>query len=297
MKISVIIVTRNRCRKLKRVLGSLGKQTVKPFEVVVVDNNSSDGTAKLVRNWDGELDLQYYKESQQGIPYARNKGLQSARGEVLAFVDDDCVVDKNWVKVIRDSFLENTGVGFMAGKSLVLNEGNILARVLKTNHDKWFYKSINERGGKKYTDKFDTKNIAVRREAIDRYDLCFDTRFGEYSCGEDTDFGKRLQEQGVEGLYISEMKVWHEEQCNLRGFLNQGFRRGRSTQAIRDKWGIRVKPRENPPRRYVKWYRDWKMFDNEDNLLSQFASFMLFKLYIRVSFFGKWYGRKCGTDY
>ncbi len=292
MRISVIIVTRNRRKKLKRVLDSLEEQTVKPFELIVVDNNSTDNTAVLVKNWDGKLDLRYQEEKKQGIPYARNMGLQSAKGEVLAFVDDDCVVSKEWIKVIRNSFKENAEVGFVAGKSLVFNKRNILARVLKTNHDKWFYKSIREKSGRKYTDKFDTKNIAIKRELIDKYDLFFDRRFAEYSCGEDTDFGMQLEEEGVHGLYMSEMKVWHEEQSNLRGFLNQGFRRGRSTQAIRDKWGIKVKPRENPPRRYVKWYRDWKMFDDEGGFWKQFLAFLLFKLYIRVSFFGKWYERK-----
>src|SRR5437879_5783599 len=94
MKLSVVIPTLNRAAKLERTLRSLAAQTVPPdaYEVLVIDNGSSDGTAELLlcygrnfTNWQG------LREAQPGAAAARNRGVLASRGEVVLFLDDDVI--------------------------------------------------------------------------------------------------------------------------------------------------------------------------------------------------------------
>lgn len=109
--LSIVICTYNRAQMLDDVLQGL--QTLKPvpdmsFEVIVVDNNSTDSTRHVVERWQlqGNLPLRYLKEKQQGLSRARNMGINAATGEWIWFLDDDVYLDENWlqgvVEVIRN---------------------------------------------------------------------------------------------------------------------------------------------------------------------------------------------------
>src|SRR3989338_2187255 len=99
MLISIIVATYNRCNSLKKALESLANQDNDgsfEFEVLIIDNNSNDGTRKFVdtelSKWGGRL--RYFFEPISGKPYALNKGIKEARGGILAFTDDDVTLDK-----------------------------------------------------------------------------------------------------------------------------------------------------------------------------------------------------------
>ena len=103
MKISVILCTYNRCRSLTEVLESLAVSELPEavdWEVLVVDNNSIDQTQEVAesfcRRYPGRF--RYTSESQQGLSYARNTGVREARGQILAFTDDDVTVDPKWLQ-------------------------------------------------------------------------------------------------------------------------------------------------------------------------------------------------------
>jgi glycosyltransferase involved in cell wall biosynthesis len=112
--LSVIICTYNRADKLANCLDALRK-TVPPihwdWELLVVDNNSSDRTQELVGALlgSGALPVRYVFEAEQGLCAARNRGLAEARGDVVAFTDDDCLVDANWLQAIENHFSQPTG--------------------------------------------------------------------------------------------------------------------------------------------------------------------------------------------
>jgi glycosyltransferase involved in cell wall biosynthesis len=103
--ISVVLCTYNRCQLMAAALKSVCEQTLPPsrYEVVVVDNNSSDGTRQHV----GEVSRQYPHvrycfEARQGLSHGRNAGFQAARGRYIAYIDDDCTVPKEWLDIARD---------------------------------------------------------------------------------------------------------------------------------------------------------------------------------------------------
>ena len=102
MKITVILCTYNRCGELANALNSVAASTMPEgieWEVLVVDNNSSDQTRELVEDFCSRHPrVRYLFEPHQGKSYALNSGIREARGEVLAFLDDDVTVDPSWLQ-------------------------------------------------------------------------------------------------------------------------------------------------------------------------------------------------------
>lgn len=96
MKLSVIICTFNRADLLKKAIISLVEQEVSPdeWELIVVDNNSNDATKDVVSGFAG---VRYVFEAKQGLSHARNRGLEEASGEYVAYVDDECQMSAQWV--------------------------------------------------------------------------------------------------------------------------------------------------------------------------------------------------------
>ncbi len=124
LSISVVIPTRNRARLLDRALRSLAAQQRLPDQVVVVDNGSTDDTARVARSFDGSLNLTLVREETVGIPHARNAGLRHCRGDVVAFIDDDCVAHADWLLEIEKPFLRDPRLGAVGGRLLPLERGD-----------------------------------------------------------------------------------------------------------------------------------------------------------------------------
>lgn len=134
LSISVIIITLNRAESLKETLSSLTRQTRQPDEVIVVDNGSSDDTKRLVKGFRHELNINYVHETKRGIPEARNAGIRNATKDIIAFIDDDCVADKNWLKYLEIPFLKDPFIGVVGGKvSYLKTNGGIIDEFYRNN--------------------------------------------------------------------------------------------------------------------------------------------------------------------
>lgn len=107
LQTSVLIITRNRSSYLRKALASLGRQTMMPSEIIVVDNDSTDDTPQVVAENVEQLPmLRYVKETRPGIPCARNRALResSSDSDVVAFLDDDCVAAPDWLYLLTLPF-------------------------------------------------------------------------------------------------------------------------------------------------------------------------------------------------
>lgn len=111
VSISVIVPTFERVGLLQRCLGGLLRQTLRGsrYEVIVVDNGSTDGTAVMVerlaraRRSREPVSLRYVLEPRRGVSYAKNAGLQAARGAIIAYLDDDAIPGPQWAEtIVRD---------------------------------------------------------------------------------------------------------------------------------------------------------------------------------------------------
>src|SRR5215211_2485879 len=116
MDVSVVLCTHNRYETLRNALRALAMTTVPSgldWEVVVVDNNSSDRTRIVVEEFARQAPCEavYVFEARQGKSFALNSGIARARGRILAFTDDDAVVDVEWLSAIARGFAEHDCAG------------------------------------------------------------------------------------------------------------------------------------------------------------------------------------------
>ena len=111
MLFSVIVPTHNRLHLLKRTIESLLKQTFKDFEIIVVDDGSTDGTAKYLADLEKNGHVIPILQTNKGPAVARNVGIRRAAGKYIAFTDDDCVVPSDWL----DKLHSDLNIGKIAG--------------------------------------------------------------------------------------------------------------------------------------------------------------------------------------
>jgi hypothetical protein len=113
--ISVVVATRERPRSLTACLDSLARLDYPNYEVVVVDNDPvTDATASLMPGRT-ETNLRYVRESRRGLAAAHNCGLEHAAGSIIAFTDDDVIVDRNWLTEVARAFQAGPDVACVTG--------------------------------------------------------------------------------------------------------------------------------------------------------------------------------------
>ena len=128
----MIVATRNRPELLQRCLEALLTLRYPRYEIIVVDNApSSSATADLIEQTYRDVSqVRYVREDRQGLSFARNRGMQEARGEIVAITDDDVVVDANWLLELIH--------GFQVSDNVVCVSGLVLPMELETREHGWF---------------------------------------------------------------------------------------------------------------------------------------------------------------
>ena len=118
--VSVVICTMSRPRQLRNALDALLALSYPNFEIVVVDNAPEDvATANLIREHYADLpNLRYEAEPIRGLSTARNRGIDAAKGEIIAFTDDDIIVDRYWLSSLVSGFDEAGTIACVTGLTL-----------------------------------------------------------------------------------------------------------------------------------------------------------------------------------
>ena len=119
--ISAIICTHNREQYLGAAIDSLLAQTIESYEIIVVDNASTDGTAEIVKSRlsnpdDSKVQVRYVLESTLGLSVARNAGAEAAKGQILAYLDDDAEASEGWLAALVAVFEKEEKVAIAGGK-------------------------------------------------------------------------------------------------------------------------------------------------------------------------------------
>ena len=224
-EISVILCTYNRATELSKILNDLNDQKFPegsfPWELILVDNNSNDGTKEYVqRNINKfKFPIQYLFESQQGKSFALNTGVAGAKGEYLAFTDDDVVLDNLWLFSIRRAF-QTLDYNCFGGKVLPILDGPLPSWISKSGKYMILGGPLvqHDRGDtvKEYDENMWVPvgcNMFFRKSLIEKYGL-FNTDLGFYSkntliYGEDSELMFRFKNQGETIIYYPEAKVYH----------------------------------------------------------------------------------------
>jgi GT2 family glycosyltransferase len=204
--ISVIIVAYKTNLELKDCLKSLDNQVYKNFETIVVDNDSED--IKLLE----QFSMRYFKlDKNYGPSYARNLGVEKARGMLLAFLDDDATTDINWTKNIFNTFSDKSIVA-VRGKIIPKTEDSVY-NLLPTNYD--LGTSILE------SPLTTEGNCAVRKKDFLEIGGFNPKLYGH----EGLELSYKLIKNGKQ-LYIPDVVIYHDSGDSLKHFLKKQYRHG-----------------------------------------------------------------------
>lgn len=224
ISISVIVCTYNRCNMLKYAIENLLNQenTTFDYEIIIVDNNSTDKTREVVSSCQQHYHdtLIYVFEPRQGKSIALNTGIQIARGEIIAFTDDDVSIDRRWLLNIWNCFAEHNCIG-VSGRTLpvfpfktpkwIIDNQFILRGILGA----YDYGSGIMKYSKKLHAPFAGANMAYRRLCFEKYGM-FSEHLGpgmSLSC-EDTDYFLKVAANTDELYYCGDAILRHNVGVN-----------------------------------------------------------------------------------
>jgi len=177
------------------------------WELVIVDNGSTDGTSDLLGSFAEEAPFRMVvvSEPKSGLGRARNAGIAKASGEILAFTDDDCYVSPDFLKQIVKVF-QDERIRYMGGRVLLYDKTDTPQTIRTETQIRIIEPHSYVRPG-----ELQGANMAVRRSLISEIGA-FDPEFGagsRFSSGEDVDFQARASASGAAGIYHPGPLVWH----------------------------------------------------------------------------------------
>ena len=206
MKVSVALVVFNEKKYIKRCIDALLRQTYMNFEIIVIDNGSTDGTGEIINSYNDERIKYFVENSKCGLSRLRNIGIEKSRGEFVFFTDGDCIPNKYWLEEGLRTLQDRKYVG-VEGKTYYESSNTTISNVIVESW-KGFYM---------------TCNVGYRREVLDKVN-CFDPNF-TYG-HEDRDLAIRVLKYGE--IYFSEdMIVVHQiKKRSIKGLFTLAKRAG-----------------------------------------------------------------------
>ncbi|MCJ7636552.1 MAG: glycosyltransferase [Nitrososphaeraceae archaeon] len=234
--VSIIIPTYNRAKLLSNTLHSFITQNFpkNDYEILVVDNNSSDNTKEIVSfiQKKSPVYIRYLVEKRQGVHYARNTAALNSNSKILYFTDDDMIADKNLLKTLIAAFNIKHSIACVGGKILPKWENNPPKWILKYCYNGWL--SLNDRKEKLIIASYDV-GIYSCHQAILREVLIKSGGFnpentkGEWLGDGETGLNIKIARLGYDFAYIGESIIYHfvpssrmtQKYINSR-FANQG---------------------------------------------------------------------------
>lgn len=219
--ISVVIPAYNASNIIGCVLKSLQVQTFTDFEVIVVDDGSTDDTENIVR---GFKDVKFRRQDHKGPAAARNLGIKTATGDIIAFTDTDCAVDRNWLKNMAQCFTEDVSaiMGRVNIPESTFVGDSISALGFPAGGSVGFENMWKVFDG--FTDHLSTCNCAVKKSVFEKFGY-FDETFRK-ACNEDTELSYRLEKNNVKIKYCPDVVISHDARTGIVSFLCWNLRRG-----------------------------------------------------------------------
>jgi len=238
VRFSVVIPTYNRSQELRETLSSIGKlQVSAPWEMIVVDNNSTDTTREIILNAAKTFPapLHYVFEPEAGRSAALNAGMKQATGEIIATTDDDVRVEPDWLDQ-AEAGLDREACDFVGGKVLPIWGGERPIWLADQAGRHWSVIALQDHGPKPV--EFGSRyaplgvNLAFKREALELvgpWNPRIGRKAGTLLGQEVREWLLRARAAGLKGMYIPEMIVHHvisRDRLNKRYFRRWFFWHG-----------------------------------------------------------------------
>lgn len=221
MNFSIIIAVYQRKDELTELLSSLGKQTDKDFEVIVVDDGSPNPLEETIDEFKSELNISYFFKDNSGPAKSRNFGMERASGDYFIFLDSDTIVPENYIKTVRNVLTENYTDAY-GGPDASDESFSDLQKAISFSMTS-FLTTGGIRGGKRHVGKFQPRsfNMGISKKAFEKTG-----GFGNLRIGEDPDLSMTLWENGFETQLISEAFVYHKRRTSIKKFALQVYQFG-----------------------------------------------------------------------
>lgn len=216
MRASIIIPTRNRRDSLRRCLTALGRQEYPEFEIIVVSDGASDGTAEMVRGEFG--DVRFFQQAWLGQVVARNRGIEAATGDLLVFTDDDCLAPPGWLAA-HAAHHADPRVGAVGGP-LVPVRPSFFDRVTIARYRRE-HEQLLRIGHITGWERLLTGNLSFRRDVLEQLGP-FDEGFRS---GSDADQVRRICRAGYVVVSDPALALSHLKRYDLVMFLAERFRK------------------------------------------------------------------------
>ena len=221
MKYSIIVPVYNRPDEVDELLESLCCQTVKDFEVLVVEDGSQRDCKDVTDKYTEKLDIKYFMKPNSGPGQSRNYGAERAEGDYLIILDSDVVLPSGYLQAI-ESYIGTGVVSAWGGPDASHPSFTPVQKAISYSMTS-FFTTGGIRGGKAKLDKFYPRsfNMGIRRDVYLQLGGFSKMRFGE-----DIDFSYRIVEAGYKPQLFPDAWVWHKRRTDFRKFFRQVYNSG-----------------------------------------------------------------------
>lgn len=225
--VSVIVPAYNAETEIGACLGALLNQTYPrdKYEIVVVDNNSADGTAHVIRSYPVRAVSERRKQSSYA---ARNAGVRAAKGEIFAFTDADCIPSPDWIREGVAAFDAPDVMG-VAGEIRGLRPSNRVEEYLVRKNP------VKHSTQNRFLPFAITANVFYKRELFSQVGF-----FEEWTTAGDADYSWRVQLAGHRVRFISRALVFHRHRSTVKGMFKQFVKYGYGSARLHRKYRARM---------------------------------------------------------
>lgn len=277
IKVSVILPTYNRKRELEKCLNSFLCQDapLSDFEIIVIDDGSTDDTEQLFTSSNGwqPLQLVYYKQTRNGVSSARNAGIKIAKGKILAFIDSDCLANKDWIKNIMFYHEKFPDIAAIHGRTEAYSNNDYTAITEQKIIDRYLDYLILSNGEHKFINTLYTCNCSVKTGIFTRLKCSFSK---EMFTGQDVDLARQILQKGEKIIYIDDIVAKHKNRTNFFSYMRRSFRSGRGEYLLRAKWRKDLRDYETKEFRRFIFARDLFCDFSAEHKLMGIAFFIIY---------------------
>jgi len=233
MNFSVIIPVFNRPDEVEELLFSLSQQTQKNFEVIIVEDGSSEKCDGVVNKYSKKLTIKYFFKKNEKPAIARNYGSKHAKGNYYLFFDSDCIIPPNYFEIINKSLKEKYTDAY-GGPDAADPNFSVIQKAISYSMTSFFTTGGIRSGGEKL-DKFYPRsfNMGISRDAYETIGGFPETNMHP---GEDMVFSIEILKHGFTTKIIKEAFVYHKRRNTLKTFYKQVFNFGKTRWIITQKY-------------------------------------------------------------
>ena len=231
MRFSIIIPVYNRPQEVDELLESLCSQTFKDFEVVVVEDGSTEKSDSVCEKYKDKLDLNYYFKPNSGPGPSRNYGAEHSHGDYLIILDSDVIVPENYLEIIKEE-LDREPCDAFGGPDSAHPSFTPIQKAINYAMTS-FFTTGGIRGGKRKMDKFYPRsfNLGIKKNVFEALGGFAPMRYGE-----DIDLSTRIFKNGYSCRLFPEAFVYHKRRVKFSSFFRQVKHSGEARIILKNKY-------------------------------------------------------------